>query len=124
MKFSRKMWLIMLLEVTKNQGFAFSLGNRFLEKLPGGRYQINSLSLSRVNRRRVPFIPPIQIEINSYLTLQEKVKHCRVIDNNSQIPDLGNYCTNEELNSIKFAYTDILKILKNLDINNSHWHHN
>ena len=32
MKFSEKMWLMILLKVTKKQGFALSLENIFLEK--------------------------------------------------------------------------------------------
>ena len=37
MTFSRKIWLMIKLKVTKNQGFILSLGNTFLEKPQGGR---------------------------------------------------------------------------------------
>ena len=40
--------------------------------------------------------------------------------NNSQLHDRANFCTNKRLNNIKFAYVDILKILKDLDINKAH----
>ena len=39
MKFSRKMWLIIILKVTQNQGFTLSLENTFLEKLRGRRWE-------------------------------------------------------------------------------------
>ena len=35
MKFSEKMWLMIILKVTKKQGFAFFLENTFLEKSQG-----------------------------------------------------------------------------------------
>ena len=36
MKFSWKMWLMIILKVTKSQGFTLSLENTFLEKPQGG----------------------------------------------------------------------------------------
>ena len=36
MKFSGKMWLMIILKVTKNQGLTLSLENTFLEKPQGG----------------------------------------------------------------------------------------
>ena len=36
MKFSGKMWLMMILKVTKNQGFTLSLEDTVLEKPQGG----------------------------------------------------------------------------------------
>ena len=35
MKFSEKKWLMIMLKVTKNQGFTFSFEDTFLEKLQG-----------------------------------------------------------------------------------------
>ena len=35
MKFSRKMWLMIISKVTKNQGFILSLGDTLLEKPQG-----------------------------------------------------------------------------------------
>ena len=37
MKFSGKMWLVIIFRVTKNQGFLFSLEEKFFEKLHGGK---------------------------------------------------------------------------------------
>ena len=37
MKFSGKMWLMIILKVTKNQGFTLSLEDTFLKKPQGGR---------------------------------------------------------------------------------------
>ena len=36
MKFSGKMWLMIILKVTKNQGFTLSLEDAFFEKTQGG----------------------------------------------------------------------------------------
>ena len=36
MKFPGKLWLIIILKVSKNQGFIFSLEDTFLKKLPEG----------------------------------------------------------------------------------------
>ena len=54
MKFSGKMCLLMILKVTKNHGFTFSLEDTFFEKPQGGRgVQIESpLSRFRVNQVR------------------------------------------------------------------------
>ena len=69
-------------------------------------------------------IPPIQIG-DKFITRftgkaevfnDDFAKQCRVIDNNSQIPDCNDFCTNERLNKNKFANANMLKILKNLDI--------
>ena len=40
MKFSGKMWLMIILKVTKNLGFTFSLEDKFSGKLQGGRGDI------------------------------------------------------------------------------------
>ena len=78
-------------------------------------------------------IPPIQIDDKfiTYFTEKAKAfnnyfaKQCRVIDNNSQLSDCANFCTNDlRLNNIVFANVDILKILKNLDIKKTHGHDN
>ena len=37
MKFSGKMWLVIILKVTQNQGFTLSLGDTFLEKPQGNK---------------------------------------------------------------------------------------
>ena len=79
-----------------------------------------SLLKTLVNGRRVPLIPPIQIGHKFVTNFTEKAKvfndyfakQCRVIDNNSQIPDCPNFYTNEKLNNTKFGNADILKILK------------
>ena len=48
MKFSRTIWLSIILKVTKNQGFTLSLEETFLEKLQGGD-QIEPPTHLRVN---------------------------------------------------------------------------
>ena len=47
-KLSKKMWLMIILKVTKNQGFAFFLENTFLEK-PQGASNCTPHTLFRVN---------------------------------------------------------------------------
>ena len=47
MKFSGKMWLMMILKVTKNQGFTLSLEDTVLEKPQGG---VKLTSLLRDNK--------------------------------------------------------------------------
>ena len=49
MKFSGKMCLMIILKVTKDQGFTFSLEDTFFEKLQGGGGQIDAPSRFRVN---------------------------------------------------------------------------
>lgn len=85
-----------------------------------------------VSDRRVSIIPPIQVGDKFITNCTEKakvfnyyfVKQCRVIDNNSQLPDHANFCTNVRLNNIKFANADILNILKNFNTNKTHGHNN
>ena len=47
MKFSEKMWLMIILKFTKNQGFTLSLEDKFFEK-PQGVGQIDPASRVRV----------------------------------------------------------------------------
>ena len=47
MKFSEKMWLMIILKFTKNQGFPLSLEDKFFEK-PQGVGQIDPVSRVRV----------------------------------------------------------------------------
>lgn len=69
-----------------------------------------------------------KLVINSKLILQTKskgfnvyfAKKCRIIDNNNQLPDRTNFCTNERLNNIIFTSVDILI----LDTNKAHGHEN
>lgn len=83
-----------------------------------------SLLKTLVNGRRVPLIPPIQIgdKFVTRFTGKAEVfndyfaKQCSVIDNNGQIPDCNDFCTNERLNKNKFVNANMSKILKNLDI--------
>ena len=76
------------------------------------------------NGKTASFIPPIQIG-DKFITRftgkaevfnDDFAKQCRVIDNNSQIPDCNDFYTNERLNKNKFANANMSKILKNLDI--------
>ena len=48
MKFSGKMCLMMILEVTKNRGFTLSLEDTFFEKSQGGGVKLTPLSRFRV----------------------------------------------------------------------------
>ena len=89
-------------------------------------------SLKTIDYRRKPLIPPNQTgdKFINYFTEKAKAfknyfaKQCRVIDNNSQLPDHANFCTNVRLNNIKFANADILNILKNFNTNKTHGHNN
>ena len=91
-----------------------------------------SLLKTLVNGRGVSLIPPTQIDHKFVTNFTEKAKvfknhfakQCRVIDNNSQIPDRPEFGTNKRLNNIKFANANILKILKNLDLNKAYGHGN
>ena len=87
-----------------------------------------SLLKTLVNGRRVPLISPIETGNKFITNFTEKakafngyfVRQCRVIDNNNQLSNYANFCTNERLSKIKFTSKDILKIQKNLDINKVH----
>ena len=76
------------------------------------------------NGKRASLIPPIQIgdKFVTRFTGKAEVfndyfaKQCSVIDNNGQIPDCNDFCTNERLNKNKFVNANMSKILKNLDI--------
>ena len=78
----------------------------------------------------MPLLPPIQIGDKLITNLTEKAealnyyfaKQCRVIDNNSQLPDRANFAQINDY--IKFANVNILKILNYLDISKTIVHDN
>ena len=70
-------------------------------------------------------------ENNEYITDHKKnpelfssffENQCSLINNNSQLPRILSYNTNERLSSVKINNDDILKIIAKLDPNKAHGH--
>ena len=71
MKFSGKMWLMIILKVTKNQGFTPSREDTFLEKPQGLRVNCVSLSHDYFSKNKTTFCS-ISIEGRKLLTIFAK----------------------------------------------------
>ena len=85
------------------------------------------------NGRKVPCIPPIFNEYNEFvIDFIEKSKifnnffskQCSVIENNSELPINFSKLTNNTISSVNFETSDLLQIIRNLDVNKAHGHDN
>ena len=83
-----------------------------------------------LNNRKIPVIPPL-FHNNKFATdFKEKAelfnsffaKQCSLIKNYSKLPPRLRFLTDKRLSTIKFVDTDILKIIRNLNLNKAHGH--
>ena len=81
------------------------------------------------NGKKVPVIPPLLI---NKLILDFKVKanhfnhffasQCIPLNNNSKLPENQTYVTNTKLSSVKFEDTEIINIIRSLNVSKAHDH--
>ena len=85
------------------------------------------------NGKKIPVIPPLLI--NNKLVSNFKTKanhlmlffftlHWTLLDNNSKIPRNQIYVTDSTLSSLQFEDSDIIKIIRSLDMSKAHGHNN
>ena len=82
------------------------------------------------NGKKVPLIPPLLINNQLVSDFKTKANHfnhffsqqCIPLANNSVIPEYQSYETGERLSSIVIQTDDILKIIRNLNVNKAHGH--
>ena len=51
-------------------------------------------------------------------------KQCTLVSNNSFLPSEFTYMTEEHIQSITFSESDVIKIIRTLDVNKAHGHDN
>ena len=83
-----------------------------------------------ISNRKIPAIPSL-FHNNKFVTdFKEKAelfnsffaKQCSLIKNDSKLPPRLHLLTDKSLSMVKFANTDILKIIQNLNPNKAHGH--
>ena len=83
------------------------------------------------NGRKIPIIPPLledgklesdfKIKVN-YLTIIFFASLCTTLVNSSELPDKSTYNSAARLASIKFNNSDVLKIIRFLNVSKAHEH--
>ena len=85
---------------------------------------------SSLSGKKIPCIPPL-FKNNEYITDFKKeaelfnsfcANQFSLINDNSQLPPILSYKTNERLSSVKISDDDIFKIIAKLDPNKAHGH--
>ena len=82
------------------------------------------------NGRKIPIIPPLVTEGKLVSNFKEKAnmfneffsRQCTLLNNGSKFPSQHYFITSERLSSIVFDDQDIIKIIRALNINESHGH--
>ena len=82
------------------------------------------------NGRKIPIIPPLlkdgklesdfKIEGNYFKNIF--ASQCATLVNNSKLPDKNTYNSEARIASIKFDNSDVLKIIRSLNVNKAHEH--
>ena len=83
-----------------------------------------------LNNKKISCIPPLLHDDKFITNFKEKTerfnnffaKQCSLINWNSDLPSVLSQKTHKSLSTIKFPSDDILKIIKNLDLNKAHGH--
>ena len=91
-----------------------------------------SILKSFYNDSKIPLIPPLLVNNKIVSDFTEKTNlftdffatQCTPLSNNSISPSAISLKTQSRLSSINFEKEDILKIIRNLNINNAHGHDN
>ena len=90
-----------------------------------------SLNLS-INDSKIPLIPPLLVNNKIVSDFKEKANlfndffatECTPLSNNSTLPSAISFKTKSRLCSINFEKENILKIIRNLNVNKAHCHDN
>ena len=125
---SLQQWLRDLIDDSKQKYF-LGLKQKFsaIQKSTKTYWALLKLFL---NNRKIPVIPPL-LHSNKFVTdFEEKAelfnsffaKQCSLIKNDSKLPPLPRFLTDQRLSTVKFVNTDILKIVQNLNPNKAHGH--
>ena len=91
-----------------------------------------SILKSFYNDSKIPLIPPLLVNNKIVSDFTEKANlfnnffatQCTPLSNNSILPSAISFKTQSRLSSINFEKEDILKIIRNLNINKAHVHDN
>ena len=91
-----------------------------------------SILKSFYNNSKIPLIPPLLVnnKIVSDFTEKENlfndffVTQCTPLSNNSVLPSAISFKNQSRLSSVNFEKEDILKIIRNLNVNKAHGHDN
>ena len=89
-----------------------------------------SILKSFYNGSKVPLIPPLLVNNKFVSDFTKKVNlfndffssQCTPLSNDSVLPSCKYFLTDERLITIDFDKNDILKIMRNLNVNKSHGH--
>ena len=84
------------------------------------------------NGKNVPVVSPLLFNGTFVTDFLEKInifnlffsKECTLVSNNSVFPSDFTYVTEEQTQSITFSKSDVIKIIRALDINKAHGHDN
>ena len=85
-----------------------------------------------LNDSKIPFIPPLLVNNKIVSDFTEKANlfngffatQCTPLSNNTILPSAIFFKTQSRLSSINFEKEDILKIIRNLNVNKAHGHDN
>ena len=91
-----------------------------------------SILKSFYNDSKIPLIPPLLVNNKIVSDFTEKANlfndffatQCTPLSNNSVLPSAISFKTQSRLFSINFEKEDILKIMRNLNVNKAHGHDN
>ena len=84
------------------------------------------------NNSKIPLIPPLKVDNKIVSDFTERANlfndffasQCTPLSNSSVLPSAINFKTHARLSSIDFDEEDILKIIRNLNVNKAHGHNN
>ena len=84
------------------------------------------------NDSKIPLIPPLLVNNKIVSDFTEKANlfndffatQCTPLTNNSILPSTISFKTQSRLSSVNFEKEDILKIIRNLNVNKAHGHDN
>ena len=84
------------------------------------------------NGKKVPVIPPLLFNGAFVTDFEEKAKifnsffakQCTLVSNSGALPSEFTYMTEKCIQSITFSESDLIKIIKTLDVNKAHGHDN
>ena len=91
-----------------------------------------SILKSFYNDSKIPLIPPLLVNNKIVSDFTEKANlfndffatQCTPLSNNNVLPSAISFKTQSRLSSINFEKEDILKIIRNLNVNKAHGHDN